>query len=119
MSNVNFLLSICCCQCFNANVKCVKCQCVAVIFCQYVNIVTQVPPIHTITVYVGVVSMIMTYLWHVLQVCSHVAECYRVASQFEKCREMIQEIPAMTKELARILYFKVCVILDYDYISCL
>ena len=42
-----------------------------------------------------------------LQVCTHIAQCYRVASGFEKCREMIQEIPTIVKELSRILYYKV------------
>lgn len=41
------------------------------------------------------------------QVCSNVTQCYRVASQFEKCREMLQEMPAVIKELCRILYYKV------------
>ena len=41
-----------------------------------------------------------------LQVCSHISKCYGVASQFEGCREKIQEIPSIIKDLCRILYFK-------------
>ena len=43
-----------------------------------------------------------------VQVCTHVANCYAVASQFESCREKLQEIPQIVKDLCRILYFKVC-----------
>ncbi|XP_067952104.1 dnaJ homolog subfamily C member 13-like [Watersipora subatra] len=41
-----------------------------------------------------------------VQVCSQIAKCYGVASQFQKCREVIQEIPVIVKELSRILYYK-------------
>ncbi|XP_033727987.1 dnaJ homolog subfamily C member 13-like [Pecten maximus] len=41
-----------------------------------------------------------------VQVCMHVVKCYAVASQFEGCREKIQEIPAIIKDICRILYFK-------------
>ena len=39
--------------------------------------------------------------------CSHIVKCYSVASQFEGCREKIQEIPAIVKDISRILYYKV------------
>lgn len=42
-----------------------------------------------------------------MQVCSHIVKCYAVASQFESCREKIQEIPAIVKDISRILYYKV------------
>ena len=41
-----------------------------------------------------------------VQVCTHVVKCYGVASQFEGCREKIQEIPAIIKNICRILYYK-------------
>lgn len=41
-----------------------------------------------------------------VQVCSHIVKCYAVASQFESCREKIQEIPAIVKDISRILYYK-------------
>ncbi|XP_056011194.1 dnaJ homolog subfamily C member 13-like isoform X2 [Ostrea edulis] len=41
-----------------------------------------------------------------VQVCSHIVKCYAVASQFEGCREKIQEIPAIVKDISRILYYK-------------
>lgn len=41
-----------------------------------------------------------------VQVCSHVSRCYGVAAQFEGCRERIQEIPNIVKDLCRIIYFK-------------
>lgn len=41
-----------------------------------------------------------------VQVCTHVVKCYAVASQFEGCREKIQEIPAIIKNICRILYYK-------------
>ncbi|KAJ8321004.1 hypothetical protein KUTeg_002591 [Tegillarca granosa] len=41
-----------------------------------------------------------------VQVCTHVVRCYAVASEFEACREKIQEIPAIVKDICRILYYK-------------
>ncbi|CAH1789259.1 unnamed protein product [Owenia fusiformis] len=41
-----------------------------------------------------------------VQVCTHISRCYTVASEFEGCREKIQEIPAIIKDITRILYFK-------------
>ncbi|CAG2229949.1 DNAJC13 [Mytilus edulis] len=41
-----------------------------------------------------------------VQVCTYVVKCYAVASQFEGCREKIQEIPAIIKNICRILYYK-------------
>lgn len=41
-----------------------------------------------------------------VQVCTHVAKCYAVASQFQGCREVIQELPMIVKDLCRVLYFK-------------
>ncbi|KAK2150998.1 hypothetical protein LSH36_380g05005 [Paralvinella palmiformis] len=41
-----------------------------------------------------------------VQVCSNIAKCYDVASQFEACRERIQESSSIVKDLCRILYFK-------------
>ena len=41
------------------------------------------------------------------QVCTNVAQCYAVASQFEGCREKIQENTAIIRDLVRILYYKV------------
>ena len=49
------------------------------------------------------------------QVCAHIARCYSVASQFEGCREKIQEIHSIVKELCRILYYKVTYI-EFLYI---
>ncbi|XP_069107344.1 LOW QUALITY PROTEIN: dnaJ homolog subfamily C member 13-like [Argopecten irradians] len=49
-----------------------------------------------------------------VQVCMHVVKCYAVASQFEGCREKIQEIPAIIKDICRILYYKGSKIFD-DY----
>lgn len=47
------------------------------------------------------------YVLVIMQVCSHIVKCYAVASQFESCREKIQEIPAIVKDISRILYYKV------------
>ncbi|XP_074640124.1 dnaJ homolog subfamily C member 13-like isoform X2 [Tubulanus polymorphus] len=41
-----------------------------------------------------------------VQVCIQIAQCYAVASQFEGCRERIQELPTIIKDLCRCLYFK-------------
>ena len=41
------------------------------------------------------------------QVCTHVCRCYRVSAQFEACREAIQEIPDIVKDVCRVLYYKV------------
>ncbi|XP_035660587.1 dnaJ homolog subfamily C member 13-like isoform X3 [Branchiostoma floridae] len=41
-----------------------------------------------------------------VQVCMHISRCYAVAAQFEGCREKIIEIPAIIKDLCRILYYK-------------
>ena len=41
------------------------------------------------------------------QVCSHVTRCYAVASQFEGCREKIQENSSIVRDVCRILYYKV------------
>ncbi|KAK3083199.1 hypothetical protein FSP39_016526 [Pinctada imbricata] len=41
-----------------------------------------------------------------VQVCLHIVKCYAVASQFEGCREKIQEIPAIIKDICRILFYK-------------
>ncbi|XP_019858666.1 PREDICTED: dnaJ homolog subfamily C member 13 [Amphimedon queenslandica] len=41
-----------------------------------------------------------------VQVCSHIAKCYRVSSQFEACRESIVETPNIVKDLCRIMYYK-------------
>ncbi|ELU18389.1 hypothetical protein CAPTEDRAFT_227625 [Capitella teleta] len=41
-----------------------------------------------------------------VQVCSHITQCYAVASQFQGCREKIQELPSIVKDICRILYFK-------------
>ena len=46
------------------------------------------------------------------QVCTYVVKCYAVASQFEGCREKIQEIPAIIKDICRILYYKVTMRID-------
>ena len=43
------------------------------------------------------------------QVCANVACCYAVASQFEGCRERIQETSAIIRDLVRILYYRVSV----------
>ncbi|KAI0215551.1 DnaJ-like subfamily C member 13 [Lamellibrachia satsuma] len=39
-------------------------------------------------------------------VCTNIAQCYAVASQFEGCREKIQENTAIIRDLVRILYYK-------------
>lgn len=41
------------------------------------------------------------------KVCANVARCYAVASLFGSCREKIQEMPSVVKDLCRILYYKV------------
>ncbi|XP_046378006.2 dnaJ homolog subfamily C member 13-like [Haliotis rufescens] len=41
-----------------------------------------------------------------VQVCMYVGKCYAVASQFEGCREKIQEVSSIIKDLCRILYYK-------------
>ena len=43
------------------------------------------------------------------KVCTNVAQCYAVASQFEGCREKIQENASIIRDLVRILYYKVSV----------
>ena len=41
------------------------------------------------------------------QVCTHICRCYRVSAQFEACREAITEVPAIVKDICRVLYYKV------------
>ncbi|GAB1606314.1 dnaJ homolog subfamily C member 13-like isoform X2 [Argonauta hians] len=40
------------------------------------------------------------------QVCMHVTQCYSVASQFEGCREKIQEMACIIRDLTKILFYK-------------
>jgi len=54
-----------------------------------------------------VISCTMTWFCFSHQVCTNVAQCYAVASQFEGCREKIQENTAIIRDLVRILYYKV------------
>ncbi|XP_064598102.1 dnaJ homolog subfamily C member 13-like isoform X2 [Liolophura sinensis] len=41
-----------------------------------------------------------------VQVCTNITKCYAVASQFEGCRDKIQEHPSIIKDVCRILYYK-------------
>lgn len=42
-----------------------------------------------------------------VQVCAHISKFYAVAAQFEACRERIQEMPHIVKDVLRVLYYKV------------
>ncbi len=42
-----------------------------------------------------------------VDVCTHICRCYRVSAQFEGCREAIVEVPAIIKDICRVLYYKV------------
>jgi len=42
-----------------------------------------------------------------VQVCTHITRFYSVASQFEKCRERMVEMPELVKNVCRIFYYKV------------
>ncbi|XP_023933252.1 dnaJ homolog subfamily C member 13-like [Lingula anatina] len=53
-----------------------------------------------------------------VKVCIHIARCYAVASQFEGCREKIQENPTIVKDLCRILYFKNLPYLNTVVVNC-
>jgi DnaJ family protein C protein 13 len=44
-----------------------------------------------------------------VEVCTHICRCYRVSAQFPDCREAIVEVPAIIKDLCRVLYYKVSV----------
>jgi DnaJ homolog subfamily C member 13 len=39
-------------------------------------------------------------------VCIYITQCYAAASQFEQCRERINSLPNLIKDLCRCLYFK-------------
>ena len=43
-----------------------------------------------------------------VEVCTHICRCFRVSAQFESCREAIIEVPAIIKDVCRVLYYKVC-----------
>ncbi|XP_062518532.1 LOW QUALITY PROTEIN: dnaJ homolog subfamily C member 13-like [Corticium candelabrum] len=55
---------------------------------------------------VSVLSMSSTQDDRAVDICVHITRCYRVAAQFEQCREKMQENPAIISDLCRILYFK-------------
>ena len=40
-------------------------------------------------------------------VCVHLTRFYSVASQFQKCREKMVEMPELVKNICRIFYYKV------------
>ena len=40
------------------------------------------------------------------EVCTHIARCFRVASQFENCREKFTEIPMLVSDMCRILFYR-------------
>ncbi len=46
-----------------------------------------------------------------VQVCTHICRCYRVSAQFEKCREAITEVSDVIRDVCRVLYFKVSIII--------
>lgn len=41
-----------------------------------------------------------------VQVCSHIAQCFSAAAQFDLCRQKMLVLPNMIKDLCRCLYFK-------------
>ena len=45
-----------------------------------------------------------------VQVCTHICRCFRVSAHFEACREAIVEVPAIIKDICRVLYYKVGVV---------
>ena len=47
------------------------------------------------------------------QVCKHMARFYSVAAQFEMCRTKIVEITGLCKNVCRIFYYKVDLVLQY------
>ena len=49
-----------------------------------------------------------------VEVCTHICRCYRVSAQFEQCREAIVEVPAIIKDICRVLYFKVGLQLRFE-----
>lgn len=46
-----------------------------------------------------------------VQVCTHICRCYRVSARFDACREAIVEVPNIIKDLCRVLYYKVRLLL--------
>ncbi len=42
-----------------------------------------------------------------VQVCTHIARFYSVASQFQMCRDRMVEMPELVKNVCRIFYYKV------------
>lgn len=45
-----------------------------------------------------------------VQVCTHICRCYRVSAQFEACRESIVEQKGLVRDVCRVLYYKVDVL---------
>ncbi|KAK7873572.1 hypothetical protein R5R35_009276 [Gryllus longicercus] len=41
-----------------------------------------------------------------VQVCTHITRCFRVAAQFQGCRDKMVEMPQLVRDLCRILFFK-------------
>lgn len=57
----------------------------------------------------GIITMliIMVSSPFLAQVTTNITKCYSVAAQFEGCREKIQEVSAIIKDICRLLYYKV------------
>lgn len=41
-----------------------------------------------------------------VQVCTHITKCFRVAAQFQGCRDKMVEMPQLVRDLCHILFFK-------------
>jgi DnaJ family protein C protein 13 len=55
---------------------------------------------------VSVLSMSSKQDDRAVEICMHITRCYRVAAQFEQCREKIQENPSVVSDICRILYYR-------------
>ena len=53
-----------------------------------------------------------------VQVCIHIIRFYSVASMFPSCREKMVEMPELVKNISRIFYYKVMLILLRSHIRC-